>query len=178
MQYDVTHACDILSRTPNILRAWLWDLGDEWTRSRYGADTFSPFDVVGHLVEGELNDWLTRARIILAHGTERPFDPYDRYAMYERDQGRTMNELLQWFEEKRTANLDELRSWNLTAEQLVLPGIHPALGEVTLAQLLSSWVVHDLGHLHQIAKCMAHQYRHNVGPWHAYLTILPRDLTE
>lgn len=164
----------MLERTPATLRAMLGGVSDFWGRSSYGEGTFSPFDVVGHLIEGEKHDWMVRARWILEHGESRAFVPFDRYAMYEACRGRSMAELLDEFAALRAENLRDLRAMNLSAEQLARRGLHPELGAVTLSQLLATWVVHDLGHTHQIAKAMAYQYRDEVGPWVAYLTILPR----
>ncbi|MEP0846277.1 MAG: DinB family protein [Phycisphaerae bacterium] len=170
--YETTRAVQILERTPRILRAWLSGLDRAWTHTNYGEDTFSPFDVVGHLLHGENADWLTRAKIILEHGTARPFDPFDRYAMFEESRSKSLDQLLDEFERARAANLATLRELELTPAKLARRGMHPALGEVTLSQLLATWVAHDLNHLAQIAKCMATQYHDAVGPWREYLTVL------
>lgn len=170
--YNFDRAVEILERTPRILRAWLGGLDRAWTHSNYGEDTFSPYDVVGHLIHGEKADWLARARIILEHGPSRPFDRFERYAMFEESRGKSLDELLDEFERARVGNLAVLRKLELTPETLALRGTHPALGEVTLSQLLATWVAHDLNHLAQIAKCMATQYYDAVGPWRAYLTVL------
>lgn len=175
MQFQLNQAIEVLSRTPKVVRAMLTGLSEPWVRNNYGPETFSPFDVVGHLLHGEKTDWMTRVRIILDHGPSKAFAPFDRYAMYEESIGKSINQLLDEFETYRTKNLSDLTALNLTPDKLDLKGMHPALGTVTLRQLLSTWVVHDLGHLHQIAKCMAWQYRENVGPWKEYLTILPRE---
>jgi hypothetical protein len=175
MTFDLEQALEILQRTPAILQAWLGGLSEGWSRNNYGPDTFSPFDVVGHLLHGEETDWMTRARLILEQGEKQPFAPFDRYAMYETSKGKTMADLLQAFATLRQQNLAALRSLRLTPEQLDLRGQHPALGQVTLRQLLATWVVHDLNHLHQIAKAMAFQYQKEVGPWREYLSILPRE---
>jgi hypothetical protein len=173
MEFSIPDAMEVLERTPGCLRAMLGGLGEGWIQSNYGENTFSPFDVVGHLIHGERTDWMVRARIILESGPSRPFDPFDRYAMHEAGRGQSIGRLLDTFETLRTANLRDLKAMNLGPDELSRCGTHPALGRVTLAQLLATWVVHDLGHLHQIAKCMAHQYRDHVGPWRAYLSILP-----
>jgi hypothetical protein len=144
--------------------------------SNYGAATFSPFDVVGHLIHGEQTDWMVRVRVILEHGEARPFAPFDRYAMFEASKGKSMTELLRTFALLRAKNLADLRALHLTPEKLDGRGTHPALGGVTLRQLLAAWVVHDLNHLHQIAKAMAFQYQQEVGPWREYLSILPKEL--
>jgi len=172
MDFDLEHAAQMLSRTPGALRALLHDLPEQWSRAQEGPDSFSPFDVVGHLIDGEETDWLPRARVILAGGPDPRFEPYDRFRHRNRNAGRTLATLLAEFAELRAANLAELRSWRLGTDQLELPGIHPSLGPVTLRQLLSGWVVHDLGHLAQVARVMAKQYREAVGPWVPYLPVL------
>lgn len=174
---NIAHAAEILERTPRILKTWLAGLGPHWTGCDYGPDTFTPYDVVGHLIHGEKADWLVRARIILEHGPARPFDKYDRYAQFEESRGKSLEHLLDEFDQLRAANLAALRALNLTPAQLDLRGTHPALGEVTLENLLATWVAHDLNHLAQIAKCMATQYNAAVGPWREYLGILKTPVT-
>ncbi|HET9252491.1 MAG TPA: DinB family protein [Candidatus Eisenbacteria bacterium] len=169
---DLARSAEVLARTPATVRALLSGLPDEWTRGTEGPDTFSPFDVVGHLIDGEETDWIPRARIILARGPNPAFEPYDRFRHRARNNGRTLDSLLDEFGALRTANLELLASWRLTEAQLELPGIHPTLGRVTLRQLLAGWVVHDLGHVAQIARVMAKQYREEVGPWLAFLPVL------
>ena len=170
--FKLDQAKEILRRTPGTLNALLTDLPDEWTLANEGPDTFSPYDVIGHLIEGEENDWIPRARIILEQGEARPFDKFDRFAMYEKSKGKSLLELLARFEELRGENLRQLDEMNLTPELLQKQGTHPALGVVTLSQLLSAWVVHDLGHIRQIVRVMAKQYRDDIGPWTAYLSIV------
>ncbi|HEU4871195.1 MAG TPA: DinB family protein [Pyrinomonadaceae bacterium] len=172
MEFQLDKAKAVLRRTPATLSALLTDLPDEWTLANEGPDTFSPYDVIGHLIEGEENDWITRARIILEQGEARPFDKFDRFAMYEKSKGKSLSELLTRFEELRGENLRQLDEMNLTPELLAKQGSHPALGVVTLSQLLSAWVVHDLGHIRQIVRVMAKQYREDIGPWTAYLSIV------
>jgi hypothetical protein len=162
----------LLRNTPTVLRSLLSGLDQKWILSNYGEKTFSPFDVVGHLIHGEKTDWIPRARIILEHGEARAFDPFDRYAMYEASKGRSIGELLDEFESLRRAGLRELQAMNLTDADLNRRGTHPALGPVTLRQLLATWPTHDLNHIHQIAKCMAWQYREEIGPWRAYVGVL------
>jgi hypothetical protein len=174
MRFEVESAIEVLSRTPRVLDAMLRGISEPWARSNYGEDTFSPFDVVGHLIHGERTDWMPRLRIILDHGESRAFDPFDRYAMYEASRGRSMEELLDEFASLRASNIESLRRLNLTEAQLERTGLHPALGVVTLRNLLATWVAHDLNHVHQVAKCMAFQYTCEVGPWREYLTILPQ----
>ena len=173
MTYEIERSVEVLQRTPAVLRALLGGVSDFWARNNYGENTFSPFDVVGHLIHGERTNWMTRARVILGNGAE-PFPPFDRYAMYEASRGKSLTELLETFARLRAENIGALRALDLTPEQLGLCGTHPDLGTVTLGQLIAAWVVHDLGHLHQIAKAMAFQYRDEVGPWREFLTILPR----
>lgn len=172
MKYDLGQAAEILRRTPDILRAMLAGLDDSWTRSNYGEDTFSPYDVIGHLITGERTDWLARARIILEQGVSRPFDKYDRYAQFEESRGKSMGQLLDEFEQLRKANVATLERMSPNSEQLAKKGMHPALGVVTLEQLLATWVAHDLNHIAQIARCMATQYEYAVGPWRKYLSVL------
>lgn len=175
MTFDLDRAAALLERTPATLSAWLDGLPDEWIHAREGPETFSPFEVVGHLIHGEKTDWIPRARIVLEHGESRPFDRYDRFAQRQASAGRSLGELLREFAERRRENLATLRSWNLGPEQLARRGTHPALGPVTLAQLLATWAAHDLTHLHQISRVMAHQYRQEVGPWARYLGVLRCD---
>jgi hypothetical protein len=174
MSFDLNQSIAVLERTPAALRAMLGGLGEFWTHRNYGEATFSPFDVVGHLIHAERTNWMVRVRTILEHGEKTPFPPFDRYAMYEASKGRSMAELLETFAELRARNLDDLRALNLSPAQLEQRGTHPDFGPVTLGQLLATWVVHDLGHTHQIAKAMAYQYRNAVGPWRHFLTILPQ----
>lgn len=172
MQFDLHAGIAVLERTPGSVRALLAGLADGWVRGTEGSQTFSAFDNIGHLIDGEETDWIPRARIILAGGPEPRFEPYDRFRHWERNSGRSLNSLLDEFRDLRTANLQLLRSWRLTNAQLALPGLHPSLGPVTLRQLLAAWVVHDLGHVAQIARVMAKQYREAVGPWVPFLPVL------
>lgn len=172
MTFSLDHALALLERTPPTLEALLGGLPEAWTGAREGPETFSPYDVVGHLIHGEKTDWITRARIILDHGESRPFDRYDRLAQYRDRAGRALPELLREFGSLRRDNLRALRSWNLAAADLERRGTHPTLGPVTLGQLLATWAVHDLTHLHQISRTLAHQYRDEVGPWNVYLGVL------
>ncbi len=165
MQFSQDQAVEILTRTPGVLRAMLTGLGDHWLTANYGEGTFSPFDIVGHLIHGERTDWIPRAKIILAHGEKRPFDPFDRYAMHEASADKSLGELLDTFEQLRAENLETLATFDLTPGTLALCGTHPRLGPVTMAELLSAWVVHDLNHIAQIAKAMAFQYKRAAGPW-------------
>ena len=172
MNFDLELSCQVLARTPPALDALLDGLPDPWIRGVEGPDTFSPFDVVGHLIDGEETDWIPRARIILVRGPNPVFEPYDRFRHRVRNAGRTLPSLLEEFARLRGENLALLRSWDLTPADLELPGTHPSLGRVTLRQLLASWVVHDLGHLAQVARVMAKQLRQEVGPWEPFLPVL------
>lgn len=174
MDFELPHAVAVLERTPAVFRALLAGLPEAWTAPTEGPDTFSAFDNLGHVIHGERADWIPRARIILAQGPSRMFEPYDRFAQVHESAGKSVPQLLDEFAALRAQNLDTLRGWNLTDQHLALPGEHPALGPVTLRQLLSTWVAHDLGHLAQTARVMAKQYRDGVGPWRAYLPILDR----
>jgi hypothetical protein len=172
MEFNLGRSMDLLRRTPATLEVLLEDIDPAWERGTEGPDTFSPFDVVGHLIDGEETDWIPRARIILAQGENRRFEPYDRFRHRKRNAGRTLASLLAEFGKLRAANLELLRSWNLSEAQLDLEGEHPTFGPVTLRQLLAAWVVHDLGHLAQVARVLAKQYRSEVGPWAVYERVL------
>jgi len=174
MEFQLDLAKEILSRTPATLKALLGGLSDEWTLSNEGGESWSPFDIVGHLIHGEETDWIPRARMILEYGDERAFEPFDRFAMFEKSKGKSLGELLDRFEQLRTESLRELDAMKITPLMLSRKGKHPELGMVTLGQLLSTWVVHDLGHAGQIARVMAKQYGEAVGVWQAYLPILSR----
>jgi hypothetical protein len=174
MNFDLPTGLAVLERTPHVLEALLSGLPDAWTTGDEGADTWSPFDVVGHLIDGELTDWMTRVHVILGPGADRRFEPFDRFRHISRNKGRTLPDLLGEFRQLRERNLNELRGLNVTATQLRLTGEHPAFGSVTLEQLLATWVAHDLGHIAQITRVMAKQYREAVGPWEAYLPVLHR----
>ena len=174
MEFELQTGIAVLERTPQALRAMLAGLPDVWTAATEGPDTWSPYDVVGHLVHGERTDWIPRARIILEQGPDRRFAPFDRFAQFRESRGRPLPELLDDFARLRGENLDTLRGWRLTDSHLALEGEHPAFGRVTLRQLLATWVAHDLSHIAQIARVMAKQYRDEVGPWRAYLPIMDR----
>jgi hypothetical protein len=174
MAFDLNQGIEVLERTPAAFRALLAGLTDGWIAADEGPKTFSPFDNVGHLIHGERTDWIPRARIILAQGAQRRFEPYDRFAQVRESAGKTLAQLLDEFAALRAQNLETLRSWRLSDAQLALMGEHPELGPVTLGQLLATWVAHDLGHLAQTSRVMAKRYREAVGPWRAYLPILDR----
>jgi hypothetical protein len=172
MEFELTEVIAILVRTPITLNSLLRDLPDAWLYQNEGPDTWSPYDVIGHLIHGEQTDWIPRAKIILEHGESKVFEPFDRVAMFEDSKGKSISQLLDTFAQLRDANLRELQSFNLTPALLDKRGRHPELGTVTLKQLLSTWVVHDLGHIRQIVRAMSKKYREEVGPWKAYLSIL------
>lgn len=174
MEFDLDHAIAILSRTPGTLRGMLEGLPEPWPSDNEGGDSWSPFDVVGHLVHGEETDWIARARFCLAEeeGGPHTFEPFDRFAQIENSRGKSLVGLLDRFEALRKANLDTLRGLEIGEKELERQGIHPALGPVKLRQLLATWVAHDLGHLGQIARVLAKQYADEVGPWREYLPVL------
>ena len=172
MDFELQHAIEILSRTPATLNSMLRDLPEPWLSQNEGPETWSPHDIVGHLIHGEETDWIPRAKIILEHGDTRAFEPFDRVAMFETSKGKSIGELLDTFAALRKESLHELNEMKLTPAVLAKRGKHPELGVVTLNQLLATWVVHDLGHVRQVVRVMAKQYRDTVGPWRAYLSIL------
>ena len=172
MDFELEQAKEILGRTPSTLNALLRPLSESWIVGNEGPDTWSPYDVVGHLIHGEETDWIPRAKILLEHGEDRAFEPFDRVAMFEKSKGKSLGELLDEFEHARARSLSDLDAMNLTPSLLEKRGRHPELGVVTLKQLLATWVVHDLGHVSQVVRVMARQYGDAVGPWQAYLSIL------
>lgn len=172
MTYTLADAVAVLERTPGSLDALLRGLPDRWTTGNEGPDTWSPFDVIGHLIHGDRTDWLPRAEHLLAHGDALPFPPFDRFAQLEASRGKTLAELLDTFRHERAACLARLAAMHLTEADLSRVGRHPEFGPVTLAQLLATWVAHDLDHIAQIARVMGRQYTDAVGPWRAYLRII------
>ncbi len=172
MTFSLDKSLEILERTPAVLSALLSGLSDEWTMQNECGETWSPFDVVGHLIHGEQTDWIPRMKHILELGTSEPFESFDRFAQFEVSKGKTLEQLLEDFTRLRNENLRILKLTRLDEDALCKQGIHPALGAVTLKQLLSCWTVHDLGHIAQISRVMAKQYSLEVGPWKAYLGVL------
>jgi hypothetical protein len=177
MNFTLPDAVSLLTRTPATLDALLRGMPDIWARTNEGRnnvgnETWTAFDIVGHLIVGERTDWIPRARIILEHGEARAFDPFDRFAQVKESQGRSLEQLLDEFADLRKGNLMALHSLNLQPQDLARRGTHPELGVVTLSELLATWAVHDLTHVHQLSRVMAHQYRDAVGPWSAYLGVL------
>lgn len=175
MKFSFDDAIPVLRTTPSVLRAWLSLLPDSWTTANEGPDTWSPFDVVGHLIHGERTDWIPRVELLLAHGESRPFIPFDRFAQFRESRGKPLSELLETFAELRRSNVARLEGLHLQPADLDRRGRHPELGPVTLGQLLAAWVAHDLNHLGQIARVMGRQYTETVGPWLEYLPLLQTD---
>ena len=170
--FDVVRSVEILQQTPYSLSRMLDGLSPGWTASSGDLENWCPYDVIGHLIHGEETDWIPRAEIILAQGENRIFAPYDRMAQFQKSRGKTLEDLLTEFAYLRNVNIEKLVRWQLTPDQLALRGMHPELGEVTLEQLVATWVVHDLNHIQQIVKYLGAKYSENVGPWKAYLSIL------
>ena len=172
MDFKFEAALPVLRRTPAVVRGLLSDLPSSWTDAVEGPNTWSPFDVVGHLIHGERADWIPRVEHLLRHGDAVPFPPFDREAMFEASKGQSLGELLDTFAQLRADGLQRLDALGLTDADLSRHGRHPEFGVVTLGQHLSTWVAHDLGHISQIVRVMARQYTDAVGPWRAYLSIL------
>jgi hypothetical protein len=171
-EFSLDETIAVLTRTPASLDALLRGLPDNWVRRNEGNDSWSAFDIVGHLIIGECTDWMPRVRMLLENGESRPFDPFDRLAQFRGCQEQSLEQRLDDFAVLRRESLAALQALNLQKEDLARRGTHPALGVVTLTELLAAWVVHDLTHLHQLSRVMAHQYRDAVGPWSAYLGVL------
>jgi hypothetical protein len=172
MEHNLEITLSLLTRTPATLNALLRDLPEAWTRRNEGEETWSPYDIVGHLIHGERTDWMPRAKMILQFGETRAFEPFDRWAQARESEGKSLEHLLDEFARLRSENLGELRALNLRPEDFGRRGRHPALGVVTLSELLATWAAHDLTHLHQLSRVLAYQYREAVGPWSAYLGVL------
>jgi hypothetical protein len=173
MNFTLEKSLEILERTPDVLITMLRGISVEWTSANEGGETWSVFDILGHLIHGEKTDWIPRTEIILSENNrDKKFEPFDRFAQFENSKGKTLNQLLKEFKKFRKRNIEYLISKNITDKDLEEKGIHPALGEVTLSQLLSTWVVHDLNHITQISRVIAKQYKTEVGPWIEYLKIL------
>lgn len=174
MDFQLDSGLAVLESTPDVLDTMLGKLGPEWTDATEGGDSWSPYTVIGHLIHGERTDWIPRARLIIEQSGDRRFTPYDRFAQFRESEGKSIADLLAEFRQLRRANLETLRAWSLSDAQLSLTGIHPEFGDVTLRQLLATWVAHDLGHLVQVARVLARQYEHAIGPWAAYLSVMRR----
>jgi len=171
-KFSLAEAIAVLTRTPATVDALLRGLSNTWVRGNEGKNTWSPFDIVGHLIFGERTDWMPRVRMILENGEGRAFDPFDRFAQFQESQGKSLEQLLDDFAQLRRENLAALQALNLKREDMARRGRHPALGVVTLSELLATWAIHDLTHVHQLSRVMAYQYREAVGPWIAYLGVL------
>jgi len=172
MEHNLEHTIALLNRTPAALSALLRDLPDTWTLGNEGEKTWSVFDVVGHLIYAERMNWMPRAKMLLRFGESRAFEPFDRTGYVRESQGKSLGQLLDEFARVRSESLGELRALDLRPEDLARRGRHPAVGVVTLSELLATWAAHDLTHLHQISRIMAHQYREAVGPWSKFLGVL------
>lgn len=172
MEFDLQHSIAILERTPLVCQQLLAGLSGHWINANEGPDTFSPFDVVGHLIHGEKTDWVVRAQWVLEKGTTEPFEPYDRFAQARESEGKSMDQLLEEFRLIRKQNIAWLRSVKWEPDDFSKKGLHPVLGEVSMKNLLSTWVVHDLTHIAQISRVMAKQYKTEMGPWPAFFRIL------
>ncbi len=172
MEHHLEDSIALLARTPDVLNALLRDMPDAWTTGREGEGTWNPFDVVAHLIHAEHENWIPRARMILDFGESRPFAPFDREGNFSQSQSKTMEDLLDEFTQARADSLQQVGELNLTYQDLEKRGNHPALGSVTLSQLLATWAAHDLTHLHQILRVMAAQYREAVGPWTRFLGVM------
>lgn len=174
MEFNLAHAIEILSRTPNVIEALLSGISNEWAMNNEGGESWSPYDIVGHYIVGEKTDWIIRMEIILGDKEDKSFVPFNRFAQFEESNNKTLSELLKEFKQLREENLSKLNSANLTESDLDKTGVHPAFGIVTLRQLLSAWVVHDLSHINQISRVMAKQYTEAIGPWKEYLSVITK----
>jgi hypothetical protein len=172
MGHNLEQTIALLERTPGTLDALLRDLPAAWTERNEGEKTWSAYDVVGHLIHGERTDWMPRIRRVLEFGEAKAFEPFDRFAQERESQGKSLPQLLDEFARLRAENLKQLRALNLRKEDFSRPGLHPALGAVTMSELVATWAAHDLTHLHQITRIMAHQYRDEVGPWSNFLGVM------
>lgn len=172
MEQNLEQTFALLSHTPAALNALLRDLPEGWTHRNEGENTWTVYDVIGHLVHGEKTDWMSRTRRILEDGESKPFDKFDRTAMFRESEGKSLPELLDEFAALRKKNLEHVRSLKLGGAELNKRGMHPALGSVTLSNLLATWAAHDMTHLHQISRIVAYQYRELVGPWEKFLGVL------
>jgi hypothetical protein len=172
INFNLKEAIEILERTPTVLISLLSGLSERWIYNNEGGESWNPFDIIGHLIHGEKKDWILRAKIILEKGEEKPFEPFDRFAQFKDSEGKTLNGLLEEFAKLRNENIDVLKKLNLDENDFNKKGIHPEFGKVTLRQLLSTWVVHDLSHIKQISRVMAKQYKSEIGPWGTYLPVI------
>lgn len=172
MNISVSDAINLLSRTPQVLEDLLLGIPDALLHANEGADSWSPYDVVGHLIHGEKTDWIPRMKICLSDDDDKTFTPFDRFAQFKDSKGKSLPELLATFRRLREENIVTLQNFHLSSQDFKRTAIHPAFGTVTLQQLLATWVVHDLNHLYQITRTISHQYREETVPWRAYLRII------
>lgn len=172
MDFSIEKSISVLEKTPAVLHDLLFDLSEEWVMFNEGGETWSPYDIIGHLVHGESTDWIKRLEIILSDNDEKKFTPFDRFAQFNESKGKEMKTLLNEFKILRTKNIEILKSKNIIEVDYERIGIHPVFGNITLRNLIATWVVHDLDHLAQLSRVLAHQYRSEVGPWKEYLRIL------
>lgn len=172
MNFNLQESIKILERTPQVLKTLLQNLSTDWTQQNEGGETWSAYDVIGHLIHGEKTDWIPRSAIILSDKTDKNFEIFDRFAQFENSKGKSLTQLLDEFEQLRADNIKILKSWNLKEADFAKTGTHPEFGTVTLEQMLSTWTAHDLGHILQISRVMAKQYTAAVGPWKQYLRVL------
>lgn len=172
MEFNLTESIQILGKTPLVVSNLLKDLPDAWIKTNEGGDTWSPYDIVGHLIHGEKTDWIPRTLIILGEAASKTFEPFDRFAQFKNSKGKSLDELLNEFSQLRNENLQKLKALNIDEKALMKTGVHPEFGSVTLQQLLAAWVVHDLGHIYQITRVMAKNYKIEAGPWPKYLRVL------
>jgi len=171
MQFAIENALPVLERTPQVIETLLYGLADEWTNSNEGGDTWTPIDIVAHLIHGEKTDWIPRTQVIMGEGNKE-FVPFDMEGHHAVKEGKTMSQLLDEFKILRKENLALLKTIEITENSLDRTGIHPILGTVTLRHLLAAWVVHDLTHIHQLSRVMAKQYYDAVGPWVQFMGVL------
>ncbi|MEO6588760.1 MAG: DinB family protein [Pyrinomonadaceae bacterium] len=171
-KFNLYDSISILEKTPSVLQILLTGLPENWVNQRENEEIWSVFDIVGHLVHGEITDWIPRAKIILETGKEQAFAPFDRFAQFDESKGKNINQILEEFKHLRSENLNQLRELNLQSEDLLREGLHPDLGVVKLEQLLATWVVHDLGHIRQIARVLAKNYKSEIGAWEKYLPVV------
>ncbi|MEM9648140.1 MAG: DinB family protein [Bacteroidota bacterium] len=170
--FNLEKSIQILERTPSVLKALFYNLGEDWITVNEGPQTWSAYDILGHLIHGENTDWIPRAKIILGDGPDKTFEPFDRFAQKELSTGKSMEQLLDEFTQLRESSVQTLKSWSLSQEDLPKKGNHPELGAVTLAQLLATWTIHDLAHLNQVSRVMVKHYADSVGPWRQYISLL------
>ncbi len=175
MKFDLEQCIDILTRTPDVLNSQLNGLTNEWIHRNEGGDSWSPYDVVGHLIHGEKTDWIPRARIILSNSEDRRFIPFDRFAQQDNDLGESLEELLDEFARIRRDNIAELRGFNIKPEHLSLQGIHPEFGVVSLEELIATWAAHDLSHINQITRVLMKNFKPHMGPWPQYFSLLKEE---